>query len=344
LVLYACLWFAFWVLMFLLGLREYLRLGGHDLGSLAIRYGIAALATTVIAVEQLLRASRQDHLLGRPALWFARFWRWLPVEALGFVAVMAILPSAVSSLAGSSYEEDDWQDQAYNTLKFFLFYLIGGGIQFAVRTYRAWHTERLRAAENARLAKEAQLAQLTQQLQPHFMFNCLNTISSLIYSNPALADALLERLATLLRAATSASRHMEQPLGEELELLQAYADIMAERFADRVTVEWSLDDDAGSCLVPTFGLQPLLENCFRHVVEPRTVPTHIVIRTRRLASRACIEIEDDGEPRHEPPVLGVGLSNLQRRLASLYGEQALLELVARRDQGLIVRVEVPCAS
>ena len=176
---------------------------------------------------------------------------------------------------------------AYEAAKFTLFYALFGGIQFGVRSYRAWATERLRAEQQARLAQQAQLAQLTQQLQPHFLFNALNTVSSLIHTDPDLADALLMRLATLLRAATDASHRPEQPLSDELALLHAYADIMTQRFADRVEIRWEVDADAWHCSVPTLGLQPLLENCFRHVVERRREPTHVVIRAGTAARANC---------------------------------------------------------
>jgi sensor histidine kinase YesM len=331
------MWLSFWVVIFLLGIQEFRWQGGKLLLPLAVKYGTAAVVATAIGVLHLRRAVRFDRFLGRPVRWFVELWRWMPLEMLGFVVAIYVVPRAISRLTGSSYEDSDWLEvQIYDTAKFFLFYLIGGGVQLAVHTYRAWGAERLRAAEQSRLTQEAQLAQLTQQLQPHFLFNALNTISSLIHSDPDLADALLGRLADLLRAATSASRRIEQPLDDELELLRAYADIMTQRFADRARVDWAIAADTHACLVPTLGLQPLLENCFRHVVEPRRAQTRIVVRAWRQSSRLYIEVEDDGEPRDAPPARGVGLTNLSRRLASLHGERARLTLTARAGGGLTV--------
>ncbi|MGF6720905.1 LytS/YehU family sensor histidine kinase [Paraburkholderia sp. GAS41] len=170
------------------------------------------------------------------------------------------------------------------------------------------------AEKQTNLARQAQLAQLTQQLQPHFLFNALNTVSSLIHTDPDAADILLTRLATLLRAGTDASQRPEQSLAEELALLRAYADIMVQRFADRVEISWEVDATAQDCRVPTLGLQPLLENCFRHVVERRSALTHIAIRIRRGVSRVQIELEDDGDLQRLPERRGVGLGNLERRL------------------------------
>ena len=337
-------WLAFWILLFLLGLQEYQWEGGRGLWEPALEYSTAALVSTTIGVLQLNRARHIDRWLSRPARWFLALWQWMPLEALGFLSALFAVPRVISWLFGIAYEKDYWlRVEAYDCAKFLLFYFLAGGIQFGIFTYDAWTRERLRSTEHARLAQEAQLMQLTQQLQPHFLFNCLNAISSLIYIDPGLADTLLGRLATLLRAATGASRRPEQSLEEELALLRAYAEIMIQRFPDRVHVEWSIDENALRCLVPTFGLQPLLENCFHHVVEKRGAPTCIVVRARRQTTMLIVEIEDDGDLRAKPPVHGVGLENLKRRLESLHGEQAHVVLLPRPEHGLIVRVELPCA-
>jgi LytS/YehU family sensor histidine kinase len=216
-----------------------------------------------------------------------------------------------------------------------------------LRSYGAWVAERLRSAEQAHLARHAQLAQLTQQLQPHFLFNALNTISSLIHSDPDAADRLLTRVATLLRAATDAAQHPEQSFADELALLHAYADIMGQRFADRVHIAWEVDVSdatAQSCRVPTLGLQPLLENCFRHGVERRTAFTRIVVRAARTVGELRIEIEDDGDLQRLPDARGIGLGNLEDRLRSLYGAAAGLELRLRPGGGMIAGVRLPCGS
>jgi len=158
-----------------------------------------------------------------------------------------------------------------------------------------------------------------------------------------MADALLTHLGSLLRAATDASQRPEQSLAEELALLHAYADIMTQRFAERVRITWEVDAAAGACKVPTMGLQPLLENCFRHVVEQRRAPTHIVVRAAHHADRLSVTIEDDGDLQAAPTKRGVGLRNLEQRLHSLHGSHARLELRVRPGGGLVAQVELPCA-
>jgi LytS/YehU family sensor histidine kinase len=268
----------------------------------------------------------------------------MPLQLVVFIAAMHGSRLVSYALAGLPLRAGlQLESVPYEVAKFSLFYALLGGIQFGVHSYRAWANERLRSEQQARLAQQAQLAQLTQQLQPHFLFNALNTVSSLIHTDPELADALLTHLASLLRAATDASQRPEQPLSEELALLHAYADIMTQRFGDRVRIEWDVDDPASQCKVPTLGLQPLLENCFRHVVERRRGPTRIVVRAAHRAGALRVEIEDDGDLQALPAKRGVGLANLERRLQSLHGASASLALRIRPGGGLVACVELPCA-
>lgn len=337
------LWVAFWLLMLAVGMQESLWSGKLLVWQPLVNSGSSALGATVLAAMQKGRADRFDSLLNQPLQWFLRVWAWMPLQLVVYVTAVYALRIGIYALAGVRFRHGPWVEVvAYEVTQFVLFYALLGGIQFGLRSYRAWATERLRSARQANLARQAQLAQLTQQLQPHFLFNALNTISSLIHSDPDTADMLLTRLATLLRAATDASQHPEQSLADELTLLHAYADIMVRRFADRVQISWDVDTTAQTCRVPTLGLQPLLENCFRHVVERRSAFTHIAIRIQRSASHLQIEIEDDGDLPRLPDRRGVGLGNLEDRLQSLYGAQASLELRLRPGGGLIAGMRLPC--
>ncbi len=338
------IWAAFWLFMLAIDVQEYAWSGGRQFWRPLVDGGTSALAASVLVVVQVRRANRFDHLLSRPLQWFLHHWAWLPLQLVAYVAAMYALRMGIYALAGVRFVHGPWLDVlAYEGSKFVVFYALFGGLGFGLRSYAAWAAERLRTEQQAKLAREAQLAQLTQQLQPHFLFNALNTVSSLIHSDPDAADLLLTRLATLLRAATDASQRPEQSLADELTLLHAYADIMTQRFADRVRISWDVDSTAQRCRVPTLGLQPLLENCFRHVVERRSAFTHIAIRTQRDANQLRIEIEDDGDLQRLPERRGVGLGNLEGRLRSLYGTRASLQLRLRPGGGLIAGVSLPCA-
>ena len=337
------IWVAFWFLLLLLGTQEYLWAGGRQLWRPLLDYGSVALLATALAAVQIRRAQRFDNRLDQPVRWFVSMWAWMPLQLVAFVAATYGLRFIFSELVGAPRGlSKRWEDLAYDAGKFVLYYTLLGGIQFGVRSYRAWVNERLQTERQARLAREAQLSQLTQQLQPHFLFNALNTVSSLIHSDPDRADALLTRLAALLRAATDASQRTEQPLVDELALLRAYADIMTQRFIGRVAIRWEVDGEAEQCKVPTLGLQPLLENCFHHVVERRRGLTSLTIRVTHGAGVLRVEVENDGDVQAPPSKRGVGLGNLEQRLQSLHGAAASLVLLARPGGGLIARMELPC--
>ena len=161
-------------------------------------------------------------------------------------------------------------------------------IVFGVRTHAALSEQRLRT-------QAAQLAQLTQQLEPHFLFNALNTIASTIHDKPDLADSLLTRLAALLRATTDLTRRPSCTLDEELKLVDGYAAIMCERFADRVTLRIEVDPAARACRVPTLAIQPLLENAFRHGVERSSELDAVDAARAAAGDRLRVEVEQ--EPR-----------------------------------------------
>src|SRR5471032_1957846 len=337
-------WAAFWLFMLAAGIQESLWTGRLQFWRPLVNNGSSALAATVLIAVHIRRADWRNSLLNQPLRWFLRSWASMPLQMVAYITAMYALRLGIYALAGAKYPHGPWVEvMAYEATNFVVFYALFSGILFGVRSYGAWTDERLTAEKQANFARQAQLAQLTQQLQPHFLFNALNTVSSLIHSDPDAADILLTRLATLLRADTDASQRPEQSLADELTMLHAYADIMVQRFADRVRISWEIDADAQDCRVPTLGLQPLLENCFHHVVEKRSALTHIAIRITRSVSRLQIEIQDDGDLQSLPDKRGVGLGNLERRLQSLYGTQASLELRLRSGGGLIVGVSLPCA-
>ena len=340
-------WAVFWLLMVAVGLQRMLQEGGRDLWRPVVDEGSSMLVATGVALLQWRLAARLDPLLHRPWRWFVRVLVWLPLLAPAFVAAIYALRHGVYTLRGLPYRHEPWPAVLLTeSLTFAIFFVLFTGVQFGVRSYLAWTAERLRAERAQRLSQQAQLLQLTQQLQPHFLFNALNTVSSLIHEDAERADALLTQLAVLLRAATDAGQRPEHTLGEELQLLRAYGAVMHERFASRVELRWSVDDCALACRVPTLGLQPLLENCFVHGVERRAARTTLEVRAVCAGGRLVVEIADDAAtaPGSAPPVFGVGLGNLQRRLEALHGPQARLALRPREGgAGMVARVELPCA-
>ena len=242
--------------------------------------GSACLVASVMLALMWQRAPRDDDVLTRPSRWFARQLRWLPLLAPLFVAAIYAIRHGVVAALGQTYHHPPWGPVfLYECTKFALFYTLFVAVMFGLRTHMALAEQRVRT-------QAAQLAQLTQQLEPHFLFNALNTVASTIHSNPELADSMLTRLAALLRATTDLTRKPTCTLDEELKLLDGYTAIMCERFADRVTLEQHIDASARACRVPTLSVQPLMENAFRHGVERSSEPTHAGA-ARAAARRPC---------------------------------------------------------
>ena len=338
----AAVWLAFWALMLTVAVQE-ARLDGENAWRPWIAEGSSMLLATVFVIAHWRYAPKLDGWLRQPALWFARALVWVPPVAVGFVFAVYALRHGLAALLGQPYAHPPLREiWLYEALKFAVFYLLFTGVMFGWRTYGAWVASRLAAERQARLLQEAQMLQLTQQIQPHFLFNALNTVCSFIHSEPDRAETLLLQLAALLRAATDAGQRPQQALADELRLLKAYAALMHGRFADRAVVAWDLSPQADRCPVPTLGLQPLLENCFRHVVETRREPTHITVRTRCIDGRLTVCVEDDGTLASDAR-FGVGLGNLANRLQALHGDAASVTLTRGDSAGTVARMTLPCA-
>jgi sensor histidine kinase YesM len=205
-----------------------------------------------------------------------------------------------------------------------------------------------RAATLERRLAEAHLHNLRAQLQPHFLFNALNTISAFTESDPPMARRLTGQLGDLLRASLAHTSRPLVPLAEELTFLDDYLAIEGARFGDRIVVNVSADDDAIEVAVPSFLLQPLVENALRHGVGPRRSGGRIDVSATRERSMLVLRVRDNGlglRPGWEANAHGgIGLSNLRSRLAQLYGRDDLLEMTANDAGGVDVTVKVPAPS
>lgn len=204
--------------------------------------------------------------------------------------------------------------------------------------------ERAQAASalESRLA-EARLQALRAQVHPHFLFNTLNAISSLVYEDPPRAVRCVARLSDLLRTSLEATATHEVPLAQEIAGLQNYLDIMETRFAERLTVEMDVREETGPALVPSLILQPVVENAVLYGVVPRTSGGRIAVRSLRRGEALHLEVEDDGPglPADTPPENGVGLSSVCARLHLLYGDAQDCRFERGAWGGLLVRLILP---
>jgi len=196
--------------------------------------------------------------------------------------------------------------------------------------------ERLRAQ-----IAEHRLVALTSQLHPHFLFNTLQGISTLIHRDPDAADEMLSKLSDLLR---DLLRHRDTALvslDEELKYIRTYLDISKFRFADRLSFTVEADQSVGKMKVPLFILQPLVENALNHGIGARAEGGKICVRAHERGGRLQLEVEDNGGGLDAPPEDGVGLTNTRDRLHTMYGTDHSLELEAIATGGVIARIDVP---
>jgi hypothetical protein len=207
-----------------------------------------------------------------------------------------------------------------------------------------------RALEAEALLSEARLLALQTQLQPHFLFNTLNTVSSLVYSNPVAADEVICNLSSLLRQVLDYSGRNQVPLSEELGFVESYLKIQRIRFPDRLITEIQVENGLEGLPVPTLILQPLVENAIIHGLSPKTSVGSLSIRARREGDHCIISVCDSGKGGEKYPknpdgslqvAEHVGLHNTRGRLEALHGSQASFGLYPNSEGGICARISIP---
>ena len=209
------------------------------------------------------------------------------------------------------------------------------------RRYRAREVE---AAQLLTQLAETRLDALTAQLHPHFLFNTLQGISTLMHRDVQAADAMLSGLSDLLRQTLQRENRQEVPLGEELDILDYYVGICRERFKGRLVFESDIADEVREARVPFFILQPLVENAIHHGIARHVGSGHVTVVARRQGQTLVLSIVDDGPGMNNQQPLpdeGVGLSNTRKRLRQLYGDQQRLTLESPAEGGLRVTLTIP---
>ena len=195
-------------------------------------------------------------------------------------------------------------------------------------------------AEARRLAAEAQLASVESRVQPHFLFNTLNSIAALVHEDPDGAERMTGQLASLMRSALDAQSTPLVPLSEELRVVRAYLDIEHVRFGDRLQYAIDAVDGAASVPVPRMSLQTLVENSVKYTVSPRRGGGTIAVHTAVAHGRTRITVEDDGPGFDAAAPDGHGLALLRARLAMLFGERATLTIDGTRGRTRVT-MDVP---
>jgi LytS/YehU family sensor histidine kinase len=200
---------------------------------------------------------------------------------------------------------------------------------------------RAEAAELHSQVTDARLNALRTQLNPHFLFNTLNAVSTLVDEDPPGARRMIARLSDLLRHTLGEGDEQEIPLARELEMLRRYMDIMEVRFQGKVELSIETDPSLDNALVPNLVLQPLVENAFRHGLAPMQTVGRVAVRAARDDGELVLSVRDNGSGPATPVREGVGLTNTRARLTQLYGARQGLALSAAEGGGALVEVRLP---
>lgn len=299
-------------------------------------------------------------------LWLARTFpfdrhtwkRAVPVHVAGvFVATLLHVGLSVASytLTYRAFGEalGSWQSEAQRM--FFLnfdwemmTYWAIVGLSHALRYRHEARAREISAMQLETRLVEAQLEALQRQLQPHFLFNTLNTISALVHRDVNAADDMIARLSDLLRMSLHRVGVQEVTLKDELDFLSKYLEIEQTRFRDRLTVVFDVQAETLDALVPNLLLQPLVENSIKHGIGPRPTPGQVTVRARRVGAMLELDVQDNGVGLSAARLTdfnrGVGLSNTRSRLDHLYGSLHRFEFRQPAEGGLLVLIAIPLAE
>lgn len=303
--------------------------------------GIALLAIPVYLARRMP--------LGRVS-WGA----WAATHAGGVLAmsvthtsINSVVRTAMYALAGLGVYDYGYMPVRY-LMEFphdVIAYSIAVGFVHLFDHYRRSRDREVETAQLEARLSQAQLQSLRLQIQPHFLFNALNTISSMIYEDPRAADEMLAKLSEFLRLTLKGSVAQEVSLNEELEFLDLYLDIMRARFGDRLDVRIDVGEAERRANVPQLVLQPIVENAVRHGIEPETGEARVRVTARREDDRLVLTVSDRGPGIDDVDGAmsggGIGLSNTVDRLERLYGDDQSIDFGPAPGGGLEITIRIP---
>jgi len=325
---------------------------------------------TTLALFFAVSTSLTYRSTGRPANWaltieraLSEWWLWalltplvaglarrFPLHGARRVRNAAILLGYGAAIAVAKTVADR---AIFAALTGFLMYWLAStlALQFAIyvavvaAAHGAVYYQRSRDREHleAQLA-ETRLHMLNMQLQPHFLFNTLNTIAEMVHEDPDKADAMIGGLSDLLRRTLDLGNAQAITLAEEMDLVSRYLDIQRTRFGDRLQVRLTIDPATAGARVPPLLLQPIVENAIRHGLAARLDAGRIEVEAHMLDGTLRLVVTDDGSGGAEEVLAGperVGLGNTRARLDALYEGRARLELAPVAGRGARVTIDIP---
>jgi LytS/YehU family sensor histidine kinase len=304
-----------------------------------VDYRVAFLCSTFLASFVLYASCR--------FLW-RRSFRLASAMSLsvGLSYILGVLCTVLSALTALHFAGDrtplSWSMVVARAFEATIVLIAWSALYFGIKHYGTVEEQRGRVMASEATAREAQLQALRYQLQPHFLFNTLNAISSLVVSKqPELATEMIAKLAALLRNTLSFPEAHVVTLREELAVTEEYLAIEQVRFGPRLAVSLSVSSEAYEAQVPRFLLQPIVENAIRHGIARCPNGGEVAIRAFAIEGQLRIEVEND---RTEGPFgegYGLGLTNTRTRLEKLYGEQGVVTVSAARQDRFLVSIRFP---
>jgi two-component system, LytTR family, sensor kinase len=294
--------------------------------------------------------------------WLRYLCRWLWNKPPAVMIGMGVLGAYVTALTWRlpvnwayvtmfEWERDHiqtWVDYFSGTMSSTYLMVCWMGLYFGFRYYESMQAQREAALRSSALAQEAQLKMLRYQLNPHFLFNTLNAISTLILDNRnTTANSAVTGLSEFLRYTLDQDPMKKVTVAQEVDALNLYLEIEKLRFGPRLTIEFSIDSAASGMLMPSLLLQPLIENAIKYAVSPRERGGRIRIGAHVTGGMLQLEVSDDGPGMIDASRLtngrGVGIRNTRERLQVLYGERGVVQ-VANTEPGLRVALTFPAES
>ena len=297
-------------------------------------------------------------------LWDRQIW----VQILGFVGGSAAAAYLWTSTRSSIFyrwietpkDIDAWLEkmgdaaEIYKSLSFgeyflpaFTLMVAWSGLYYAIKYYQVFQEIKASALKSASMAHEAQLKMLRYQLNPHFLFNTLNAISTLILERDIEpANRMVTKLSSFLRYSLDNDPMQKITLKQELGAMQLYLDIEKVRFEDRLNLHLEIDEESRSALIPSLLLQPLVENAIKYGIARSDNGSNLRIAAKVFAGDLLLEVSDDGPgvdlvDGQIPDAKGVGLRNTRERLAELYGNKHSFRLKETEPHGLTVNIRIP---
>lgn len=267
---------------------------------------------------------------------------WLLLAALAVGAFRSAAMMLLHPWIGFYNQPPRWGDVLVgNMLKEALRGCLILGVGHALVYAQQSRTRERQAQELQERLTQARLDALSAQLNPHFLFNALNSIAEMVHHDADAADRMLVQLGALLRHSLESSRQQHTSLHDELGVIDCYIGIEQVRLGDRLRFHRNISDDALYAQVPRLMLQPLVENAVAHAVAHREAPSRVEVRAACEGDRLVLEVIDDGAGASPKSGFGLGLANTRDRLQCLYGDDQTLDFEALPGGGARVRVSLP---